>query len=80
MKNELFSAKPDAEDRESARDLKREDFSAKFETKLNELPKVLVRPLTWDAARPNESLRDLNSEFFAPRLEDEPIEPLKLTV
>ena len=46
LKNELFSAKPDVADSVSARDLKSEDFSAKFETKLNELPKVLVRPLT----------------------------------
>ena len=46
LNNELFSAKPDVADSVSARDLKSEDFSAKFETKLNELPKVLARPLT----------------------------------
>jgi len=68
-----------ANPRESDKDLKNEDFSAKLEAELRESVNVLRKLLVSEIARLNEALTDLKSELFSPRLEDEPSETLKLS-
>jgi len=46
----------------------------------SEALKFTVRPLKKDAARPNESDRDLNSEVCSTELAVEPIDAVRVTV
>jgi len=54
---------------EAAMALKIEDFSAKPETKVSEALRPLARPLTSEAAKDNEPLRDLKVESRCVRFE-----------
>ena len=64
MKNEPFSAKPEAVVNERLSDLNKEVFSAKPEAKPSEALRFMLRPLSNELARANESEKDLKNELF----------------
>ncbi len=72
--NPVELAKP----RESDKDLKNEDFSAKLEAEPSEPVKDLTKPLASEPARLNEAVMDLKSELFSTIPDEEPKEPFRL--
>ena len=67
-----------ATESESVRDLKSEDFSAKFEAEDSEPLKFTARPPTSEPATESVPVRDLKSEDFSTRLEKEVSVPVRL--
>ena len=68
LNSEVCSTKPEAAPSAPVRALKSEVCSAMLETEPIEALKFTVRPLKKEAAKPNESDRDLNSEVCSTEL------------
>ena len=76
LDNEDFSAKPDPRVNPPLRDLKIDVFSTKLEAIASVPLKLLVRPLTWEAVRDSEPVKDLEREDFSVAAEANPNEPV----
>jgi hypothetical protein len=68
------SAGLEAEDTEPAKDLTKELCSTRLEAEPSPPVKLAARPLVPAPAIPREAVRDLNSDAWSEKLEEEPID------